>query len=198
MNRRVIIFLTLALIVVGAIAAVGMASRVPSAVTKAPHVANLHPGDPAPPFQISSTAGLVDSATVGKPIFLELFATWCPHCRRAVPVLNDLYRKYGTRIQMIAVNASGIGADEQSPETQSDVVAFAQSLNVQYPVAFDPDLTIAGAYLKQGFPTVVIIDAKKKVSSVTAGEQTEAQLEKRIRAVLPSVRQPPNERLRSG
>jgi thiol-disulfide isomerase/thioredoxin len=184
MNRRVIIFLTLALIVVGAIAAVGMASRVPSAVTKAPHVANLHPGDSAPPFQISSTAGLVDSATVGKPIFLELFATWCPHCRRAVPVLNDLYRKYGTRIQMIAVNASGIGADEQSPETQSDVVAFAQSLNVQYPVAFDPDLTIAGAYLKQGFPTVVIINAKKKVSSVTAGEQTEAQLEKRIKAVL--------------
>jgi len=185
MNRRVIILLTLAVIVVGAIAAVGMASRVPPAVTKAPHAAHLHPGDSAPPFQLSSTAGFLDSTAVTKPIFLELFATWCPHCRRAVPILNEIYRQYGTRIQMIAVNASGIGSDEQSPETQSDVVAFAQALSVQYPVAFDPDLTVAGAYLGQGFPTVAIIDTKKKVASITSGEQTEAQLVKRIKAVLP-------------
>lgn len=185
MNRRTIILLTLAVLVVGAIAAVGMASRVPTAVTKAPHVAHLHPGDSAPPFQLSSTAGLLDSTAVTKPIFLELFATWCPHCRRAVPILNAIYRQYGTRIQMVAVNASGIGSDEQSSESQSDIVAFAQRLNVQYPVAFDPDLTVAGAYLGEGFPTVVIIDAKKKISSTTSGEQTEGQLVKRIKAVLP-------------
>jgi len=185
MNRRILLFGTLAVLIIGALVAVGFASRVPSAVTKAPHVANLHPGDPAPPFQVSSTAGFFDSTTVKKPIFLELFATWCPHCRRAVPVLNDIYRQYGNRIAMIAVNASGVGQDEQSPETQADVVSFAQTLNVQYPIAFDPDLAVADKYMLQGFPTIVVIDANQKISSSSSGEQTEAVLEKRIKAVLP-------------
>jgi thiol-disulfide isomerase/thioredoxin len=184
MNRRLLMVVTLAVVIVGAIVAVGFASRVPTAVTKAPHVANLKVGDTAPPFQVSSTAGFIDSTQVKKPILLEMFATWCPHCRRAVPTMNDLYRTYGSRVQFIAISASSVGQDEQTAETQVDVVNFAQTLNVQYPVAFDPDLTVADKYLMQGYPTIVLIDADQKIASATSGEQTEDQLVKRIKAVL--------------
>ncbi len=180
MNRRLLLSITLGILALGAIIAVGLASRVPTAVTRPTHVATLRPGDPAPPFQV----GFFDSSTVKQPILLELFATWCPHCRREVPILNAIYQKYGSRVTVIAVSSHSLGQDEQSPETQADVMAFAQALNVQYPIVFDPDLNVANLYMLQGFPTIVVIDANKKISTITSGDQTKAQLERRLRAVL--------------
>jgi len=161
-----------------------MASTVPEAATKTVHVANLHPGDTAPNFQVSSTAGPLDLAQVQRPVLLEAYAGWCPHCQREVSVLNKIYQKYGYRVQVIAVSASNIAIDRISPESQADVMTFAKAFNVQYPIAFDPNLTVANSYLSQGYPTIVIIDTNKKISSTTSGEQTEAQLAKRIKAVL--------------
>lgn len=185
MNRRTLLYLTLGVAIVVIVAVVGFGSRVGPSATKAPHLAHLRAGDAAPPFQVSSTVGFIDSAVVKEPMFLELFATWCPHCRRAVPTLNKIYQEYNKRIVMVAVNASGLGQDEQTAETQADVVKFAQTLLVQYPIAFDPDLTVADKYMLEGYPTIVVIDAKKRVSSITSGEQTLKQLERRINLVLP-------------
>ena len=152
--------------------------------SQVPHMANLHVGDLAPQFQLSSTAGPFDLAQVQRPVLLELYAPWCIHCQKETKILNQIYLKYGYRVQVIAVSANGIAMDRQTPESQSDVITFAQKFDVQYPIAFDPNLTVANAYLMQGYPTIVIIDVHKKISSITAGEQTETQLEKRIKAVL--------------
>ena len=36
----------------------------------------------APQFEVATTAGYFDLSKTRKPVFLEIFATWCPHCQR--------------------------------------------------------------------------------------------------------------------
>ena len=45
-----------------------------------------------------------------KPVLLEVFATWCPHCQHEVSVLNPLFHQYGDKVHFVAVSGSPYGA----------------------------------------------------------------------------------------
>ncbi|GAC1416553.1 MAG: hypothetical protein NVSMB5_06760 [Candidatus Velthaea sp.] len=182
-------FVTLGVLAIALIAFVALANNgavpgVPKAATEVRQQAKLKVGQQAPPFSVSTTAGPFDLATAHTPVLLEVFATWCPHCQREVPVLDALAKKYGKRMTFVAVSGSGFGMDGTSVESQADVVAFSQKYGVAYPVAFDPDLKVANAYLQTGFPTIVIIKKDKTISSLQDGEIPSAALDKAITAAL--------------
>jgi len=40
----------------------------------------------------------------GKPVLVEFFAPWCPHCRKMAPVLEELAREYDGRVRLVQVN----------------------------------------------------------------------------------------------
>jgi len=40
----------------------------------------------------------------GKPTILVFWASWCPHCRKEMPQLKELYNQEGGDIQIIAVS----------------------------------------------------------------------------------------------
>lgn len=184
-RRKIVLYSSLGLIAIIAIVAVGLASRVPKTASDAPSYAQLTKGQAAPPFSVSTTAGPFDSTkTDGKPILLEVFATWCPHCQHETSVLNPLFTKWGKQIDFVAVSGSATGMDESSPETQADVYDFAQKFEVRYPVAFDQDLDVAKKYLQGGYPTIVVIDKQGKIASVDDGEVDPATLTQRIKSVL--------------
>jgi len=184
-RRKTVLYLTLAVIAIAIIVAVGYASRVPTAVTQGPTApAAIKVGSTAPEFDVSTTAGAVDLKTMQAPVLLEVFATWCPHCQHETAVLNDLYKKYSKQIQFVAVSGSPLAMDYATPESQADVLSFAQHYNVQYPVAFDPDYSVAKSYLQSGFPTIVVIDKAKKITYLGDGELPEATLAKAITGVL--------------
>jgi thiol-disulfide isomerase/thioredoxin len=184
-RRKLILYGSIGLIAIIAIVAVGLASRVPQTASQAPTYAKLTVGQAAPPFSAATTAGPFDSTkTDGKPVLLEVFATWCPHCQNETTVLNRLYDKFGKRIDFVAVSGSPTAMDESSPETQEDVIAFRQRFSVQYPIAFDQNLDVAKKYLQGGYPTIVVIDKSGKVASVDDGEIDLATLTKRVDAVL--------------
>ncbi|MGB8267813.1 MAG: TlpA disulfide reductase family protein [Candidatus Velthaea sp.] len=187
-RRKPILYVTLAVIVIGLIVAVGYLSRnpsiVPQAATEAHPQAQLKVGDTAPQFAVSTTAGPFDLANSTTPVFLEVFATWCPHCQHEVPILDGLNTKYGKRVQFVGVSGSALGIDGNVPESQADVINFVGKFGVTYPVAYDPDLTVAKQYLSTGFPTIVVIGKDKKVKAILDGEIPQAQLEKAIQDVL--------------
>lgn len=170
-RRRIIAYVSVAVVIIAAIVAVGLASRVPKASTDAPAVAQIKVGDSAPEFAISTTGGLFDLArNGGKPTFLEVFATWCPHCQREVKVINPLFDRFHSQVNFVAVSGSNEGMDEQSAESQADVVYWAARLGVHYPVAFDPKLDVAGKYLQGGFPTMVLISPANKILAIGTAE----------------------------
>src|SRR6185312_3128843 len=135
-------------IIIGGFVAVGFASRVPQAATQAPKgPAAIKVGQKAPEFAVSTTAGLFDLATTQTPVFLEVFATWCPHCQRETKVVDALAAKYGKAISFVGVSGDSHGMDGSEPESQGDVLSFASKFSVTYPIAYDADLKVAGAYL---------------------------------------------------
>lgn len=184
-RRKLILYGSLGLIAAIVVVAVALASHVPKAASDAPMYAQIKVGDQAPPFDVSTTAGPFDSAqTGGKPILLEVFATWCPHCQHETSVLNELYGKYGGKVDFVAVSGSNVGMDANAAETQADVIAFAQRFAVKYPIAYDENLDVAKKYLQGGYPTIIVINKANKIATIEDGEIDQGTIEKQLDAVL--------------
>lgn len=187
-RRKPILYITLGVLAVALVVTVAVLSRAPSIVpqsaTESHTQAALKVGQTAPPFSASTTAGPFDLATAQTPVLLEVFATWCPHCQRETKILDNLYKQYGKQVTIVAVSGSNVGIDGNTPASQADVIGFAQKFKVAYPIAFDPDLKVAGAYLQTGFPTIVVIKKDKTISYLGDGEISQQTLDSAIKAVL--------------
>lgn len=172
-RNRLIAYLTVALVIAILIAVVAFYSRVPKAVSLAPTQASIKAGDVAPDFSVATTDGpftLKQALASGKPVFLEVFATWCPHCQHEVTILNALYAHYQSSMYFVAVSGNPYGMDGSTPESQADVIHFQQEFDVKYPIAFDPTLDVAEKYLQGGYPTLVVINRAGKIAYLTSGE----------------------------
>ncbi|MDQ2857438.1 MAG: TlpA family protein disulfide reductase [Candidatus Eremiobacteraeota bacterium] len=170
-RRRIILLASLAIVAIGLIVAVSLASRVPKTASDAPIKATVAVGQKAPSFAVSTTNGPFDLAGAGgKPTLLEVFASWCPHCQHEVSSLNTIYAAYKNKVNMVAVAGSPYGLDQSQPESQAGVLDFATKFGVRYPIAFDPQLDVAGKYLQGGFPTVVLIGSDGIVQAIRDGE----------------------------
>lgn len=164
-------------------------SRQLQSASQSPIVGKAQIGEKAPEFQASTTGGYFDLAKIGKPVFLEVFATWCPHCQRETAVIDKLFAAYGSRVAFVAVSGSATAMDGTSESSPLDVLNFARQFNVRYPIAYDPLIrepnnpkSVANLYLQGGFPTFAVIGKDKKVSYLNSGEisydDLAAQLEK--------------------
>ena len=175
MNQRRLAILSIAVLVLLVIGGVLYVKLRPSQqlqnASVAPINATAAMGQRAPEFTTASTDGLFDLNATKKPVFIEIFATWCPHCQRETAVIERLYKKFGDRVAFIAIPGSDTGMDGTSPESQLDILNFQTRFNVSYPIgAYDPNLAIANQYLKGGFPTIAIVNKQKTISYLNSGE----------------------------
>ncbi len=186
-SRKTILYATIAVVIVGVVVAIGLASRssvVPENATKAVGLSKLKVGDTAPQFSIATNAGTFDLAGVSTPVLLEVFAPWCPHCQKEAPILNDLAAKYAGKLAIVAVSGDAVDYDHNTAESESNVHVFADQYQTRYPIAFDRDLKVAALYLRQGFPSVYLIDKNKRVRFEQEGEIPEPVLVKAIDSAL--------------
>jgi cytochrome c biogenesis protein CcmG, thiol:disulfide interchange protein DsbE len=189
MNRRVVAIASIVVIIIIVIgAAIYVATNHSSQLSnasQAPANAGVNVGQTAPEFTIPSTAGEFDLDKQTQPVFIEIFATWCPHCQRETVVLNKLYAAYGNRVSFIAIPGSDTGMDGASQESQFDVINFQIRFSVKYPIgAYDPNLTVAKQYLNGGFPTLVVVGRDKKITYAGSGETPYSTLANALNAAL--------------
>lgn len=84
-----------------------------------------------------------------KPVLLVFWATWCPECKTASPVINALHGgPDGEKMQILALDYR---------ETQERVAAAVKSLGIRYPVLLDERGQVARAFGVVGIPTYVLI-----------------------------------------
>ena len=84
-----------------------------------------------------------------KPVLLVFWATWCPECKTASPVINALHGgPDGEKMQILALDYR---------ETQERVAAAVKSLGIRYPVLLDEQGRVARAFGVVGIPTYVLI-----------------------------------------
>jgi thiol-disulfide isomerase/thioredoxin len=67
----------------------------------------------------------------GQPVVMEFWATWCVPCRKTMPHLNELSRKYARDGLVV------IGLTVEDPARDAEKVRqFIASARVTYPIAF--------------------------------------------------------------
>lgn len=188
MNQRQLGVLSITLVAIVIVAAVAWYALRPwhrlTSASQAPIVGKAQVGQPAPPFTVATTNGLFDLKAATQPVFLEVFATWCPHCQRETAVIDRLYAAYKSRVDFVAVSGSDTAIDGTSPATQLDVLNWAQRFNVRYPVAYDASLGVANSYLQGGFPTIALIARDKTVAYLNSGEIAYNDLASALNKVL--------------
>ena len=194
MNRRTLAAVTIVVVAAIVVVAVLVYFRGPThgsvqSASQAPVVGKAQEGKTAPQFEVATTAGYFDLSKTRKPVFLEVFATWCPHCQRETAIIDRLYAKYRNRVDFVAVSGSDTAMDGTSASSELDVLAWIRQFNVKYPVAYDPLLNVANLYMQGGFPTIAIIGSNKKIQYLDDGEIAYGELDSALRSVL---------RLRSG
>jgi cytochrome c biogenesis protein CcmG, thiol:disulfide interchange protein DsbE len=189
MNQRLLGIITVVVLAVLVVAGIMYVKLRPSTqlqnASSAPGEAAIEIGSKAPQFSIPTTQGGFDLSAQTKPVFLEVFATWCPHCQRETAVINALYASYKSRVAFIAIPGSTTGMDGTSAESPFDVLNFQIAFKVKYPIAvYDPNQTVAQLYLKGGYPTIAIIGKNKVIAYLNSGEIPQKELAAAITATL--------------
>lgn len=109
--------------------------------------------EPAPTFALQTLDGEVFDlaehfATDGRPVILNLWASWCPPCRSEMPSINVAALRH-PEVHFVGV------AVEDDPEEAAD---FATEIGISYTIALD-DGTVEAAYPVLGLPGTFFITA---------------------------------------
>ncbi len=122
-------------------------------------------GDVAPNFKIEMQDGTTKqlSELKGKVVWINFFATWCPPCRKELPVLEkEVYEKFKNRNDF-EVLVIGREHDWQT------VTKFKADNNFVLPFYPDPNREIFSKFAKQNIPRNFIIDKEGKIAVISTG-----------------------------
>lgn len=132
-------------------------------------------GDAVKKINLAELNTLLES-NKGKVMVLNLWATWCPPCRKEMPGFINLYKKYKDK----GLEIIGVAFDENGPEV---VPPFIKALGVNYPIYLDGG-DIGHAYDLQAYPTTIIYGKDGKVVNKHLGYLSEEDLDSELSKLL--------------
>jgi cytochrome c biogenesis protein CcmG/thiol:disulfide interchange protein DsbE len=113
----------------------------------------IQPGFKVPNFTFPDLNGKEVSLSDqrGKVLLVNVWATWCLPCRREMPSMQRLYKKFkGKNFEILAVSIDSEGRKAVEP--------FMRKMNLTFPALLDPGETIRSLYGITGVPESFIID----------------------------------------
>ena len=112
----------------------------------------------------------------GKVVVVNFWATWCLPCRREIPALVTLQKKFTSDLVVIGVLDDGASIDF--------VRAFSASLRLNYPIVRTTPEIEASFSQVLVLPTTYVIDTEGRVVSVHAGEIDPRLVEREVQALI--------------
>ena len=107
----------------------------------------------------------------GQPLVLNLWASWCPPCRREMPMMMEVAETL-KGAEMIFANQG---------ETQAQVAGFLDTLNLGAgPVSLDPTSSLMRRFEALGLPATLFFDASGTLTDMHFGEISRAELMSQI------------------
>ncbi len=86
----------------------------------------------------------------GRPVVLNIWASWCAPCRDEAPIIEDLQRRYGSRgVVVLGVN---------SEDDPGDARAFLAEYKATFPVVRTGDNGVRNRYGTEQMPETFVID----------------------------------------
>ncbi len=135
-------------------------------------------GGKAPDFTLRDINGKTVSLRDlrGKVVLLEFWATWCPPCRRSIPEMEALSRKFFNRdVVLVGVNVDG-------GDSYEAVKNFVSQYNMTYTVLVDNG-DASRKYQVSSIPAIYLLDKDQKIVkrylgfSPALGEELSRQIE---------------------
>ncbi len=178
-RRLVLLILALvaiAAVVVGVVAASLRTNEADTGGIAVPELPNLGgavpTGDPAQDFTVDLLDGTVFNldahlADDGRPVFLNLWASWCTPCRQEMPAIQAASERWpGVFFLGVAV--------EDDPRAAE---AFAAEIGVTYALAIDEKDVVNVAFPHFGLPATYVIASDGTVANQAFGEVNESQID---------------------
>lgn len=132
----------------------------------------------APDFVVKDLAGndVTLSDQLGKPVFINFFATWCTFCRVEMPYIETLYGELGDEVAFMIVDLR---------ESQATVEAFFADHGLTVPVYLDATGASGARYAVRGIPASFFIDGDGVIKEVAIGALSEERLRQGLEKILP-------------
>lgn len=139
-------------------------------------------GDPAPAYAAPDLAGdtVALSDYRGDVVLLNVWATWCAPCRREMPGLEELQRRFGSG----DFHVLGVSVDARGAEAA--IRSFADELGVSFTLLHDPDERVSRTFRTIGVPESFLIGRDGVVAArwIGAFDPTHPETLAAVRAAL--------------
>ena len=111
----------------------------------------------------------------GRPLIINVWASWCTPCKAEMPALERVYQRYRDQgLVVLAVNAT-------NQDSVAAASTFVQDHGLTFPVLLDLDGSVTRLYQVSAFPSSFFVDRQGVIREVViGGPMSEALL--RIRA----------------
>ncbi|MEV4809209.1 TlpA family protein disulfide reductase [Micromonospora avicenniae] len=139
---------------------------------------NGRAGDPLPELTLACFTGGAPIALrdVRGPAVINVWASWCPPCRKELPAFQRLSKRAGDRIHVIGVN---------SQDSRSAAQSIGEDLGVGFPMLVDQGTALQRALNRNAFPLTLLVDAQGRVVHTDAsGALDDASLAELVREHL--------------
>lgn len=122
--------------------------------------AALKAGDALPDLAGFGLEGKLPDALKGKVVVLDFWASWCAPCAKSFPVLDELQKKYGGRLAVVAVNVD---------EKAANMEKFLAKHSVSFTVVRDARQKLVAVAEPPTMPSSFVLDGEGKVRFVHNG-----------------------------
>ncbi|KWR89365.1 TlpA disulfide reductase family protein [Cupriavidus sp. IDO] len=121
-----------------------------------------------PDVQTLDGRTLPASALAGKPLIVEVWASWCPFCALQNPRLQKLYeRTRGSPLQVLTISI------DKDPR---EAGAYLKQRGYTFPVTMDSPALQNAFGKRKGLPELYVIDARGRVVQKEVGEMLEEEV----------------------
>jgi peroxiredoxin len=157
------------------------ASRAPAGSTTGGGIPAPRQGFLAPDFTLHTPDGEMVSLSGlrGRPLLINLWASWCLPCRAEMPAIQRVYDEYRDQgFTVLAINAT-------NQDSVSEAVSFVQSNSLTFPILLDEDGSVSQQYSLRALPTSFFVDSEGVIREVVVGgPMSEALLRIRVQELF--------------
>lgn len=137
----------------------------------------LRPGTEAPDFTIANSGTPADGTSLkdlrGRYVVLDFWATWCPDCRKDIPVVRDMHSLYASD----SIVFVGVSFDKDAAVWRRCVADSSMAWMQHSELKPWKETRISQAYNIKWIPTLYLIAPDGRVALATVmPEKLEAEL----------------------